>query len=373
MYDLDIQIFEKIEIFQENLKSLGKLKKVTKTLKAQLEDISNRLKKDTNFMEKVVKRITSVVGEFRERCRNSLIDFLKILDFDIRKMLKPLVSSRVIEENVQFPKLNSEREILESTLENEFEPEGSDENSKLTAHVNMLVSTLEKIAKELLQVLHETNRKYYETVNPSQLYSEAPTPLAMPLPEYFTFENIENHQVGLPKQMFSLQSVENLKIKVEKLLRRGSLTNQEAKNMLEKIDKMILSKDNDLEQVLKDVPNSKREEIVFQIIHSSVRAESNCSPRTERKEILIKTKKPELEDTTIEKKSMSTINKNTNKRIFKPRSSVPVVTRERKTSLPKNHSSIKVKKDDIRARTPTKSAKKKPKNLKSRVNKSFLL
>ena len=86
-------------------------------------------------------------------------------------------------------------ESLQSTMERveeDAEENEVDESKKLSSHINMLVKTLKKVAKELLQVLHEKNRKFYELVNPSQLFSEAPTPLAMPLPEYFNFETLKS-------------------------------------------------------------------------------------------------------------------------------------------------------------------------------------
>ena len=360
---------------------MGKLKKMTKSLRTQLDNIASRVGKDTKFIEKIIKRVSSVIGEFRERCLTNIKDFLKTLDLDLRRVLKPLVPSNVVDENVHFPKLNSSV-LLESsksaTGKGEEEDEDLDENSKLTNHINMLVETLEKVAKELLQILYETNRKFYEVVNPAQLFSEAPTPLAMPLPEYFTFENIENHHIGLPKEVFHPRSIENLKNKVEKLLRRGSLTTNEAKSMLEKIDHMILQSSNDLEQVLKEMPNDKREELVFQIIHSTVRGESNCSPRTERKEIGIKTQQTLKNPANLGRKSVTPIGKTNERRIDRPRNSVPAVSRQRKSSLPKTISTNKIKKhdsEDEKARTPTKSKVRSKKSKKSlpKSNKSFLL
>ncbi|OMJ68769.1 hypothetical protein SteCoe_33689 [Stentor coeruleus] len=378
LYDLDIKRLEKIDRIQEGISDSAKLKKMIKSLKSQMEAITIRVAKDKAFIEKALKRVSVVIGEYRERCRNNMIDYLKNIDLDIRKVLKPLVPSRVVDENVVFPRLNSESMIIESLQSTMEKPDHDPDNDeledtdKLTAHINMLVKTLEKVAKELLTVLHEANRKYYELVNPSQLYSEAPTPLAMPLPEYFTFESIENHSIGLPKHVLNSNSIVNLKNKVEKLLRRGSLTTQEAKNMLEKIDDMILKSSNDLESVLKNMPDSKREEIVFQIIHSSVRGESNCSPRTERKEIEIKVGKDQI----IDKKPKTPSIKD-NKRFFKPRGSLPAVPRQRKSSLPKATSVNKLrkemKKDDPRPKTPTKSSQGKRLKKSIRSNKSFLI
>lgn len=52
----------------------------------------------------------------------------------------------------------------------------------------MLVESLESVAKDLISVLADTDRKYYEFVCPSRIGSNLPTPLAAPLPEYFAFE-----------------------------------------------------------------------------------------------------------------------------------------------------------------------------------------
>lgn len=336
--------------------------------------------KDKIFIEKITKRISSVLSEYRERCRNNMIDYLKTIDLDIRKILKPLVPTRIVDENISFPRLNSESMVVESlasTIEKGFQEQDNDDledddTGKLTAHINMLVKTLEKVAKDLLVILHETNRKYYEIVNPSQLFSEAPTPLAMPLPEYFTFESIENHSIGLPKTMLNASSIANLKNKVERLLRRGSLTTQEAKNMMDKIDEMIMKSSNDLETVLKNMPDSKREEIVFQIIHSTVRGESHCSPRTERKELDLK-----IEKGQVSSKKLQTPNISENKRLFKPRGSLPAASRQRKTSLPKatsvNRLKKEVKREELRAKTPTKTLQNKRSKKSVRTNKTFLI
>lgn len=55
-------------------------------------------------------------------------------------------------------------------------------------HLNMLVSTLENVAKSLILMLNDVNRKYYEYVDPTALDTDPPTPLAAPLPEYFCYE-----------------------------------------------------------------------------------------------------------------------------------------------------------------------------------------
>jgi hypothetical protein len=46
------------------------------------------------------ERIHITVKEFRERCRGQYLDYIKGLDIDLRKILKPLVPSKVVEDNI---------------------------------------------------------------------------------------------------------------------------------------------------------------------------------------------------------------------------------------------------------------------------------
>ena len=51
---------------------------------------------------------------------------------------------------------------------------------RLNSHINMMVGTLETVAKDLLELLDGCNRKFQECFNPN--YSVLPTPVAAPLP-----------------------------------------------------------------------------------------------------------------------------------------------------------------------------------------------
>lgn len=53
--------------------------------------------------------------------------------------------------------------------------------------MSMLVTTLETVAKHLIILLNDINRKYYEYSDPAFIDSDPPTPLAAPLPEYFSY------------------------------------------------------------------------------------------------------------------------------------------------------------------------------------------
>ena len=144
--------------------SSAKLKQVEHTLRtfkiafsAMKTDVISSRRAIVNTM----KRIGKVLGSYRERCRESYIDFLKNLDLDLRKILKPLVPTTIMDENVKYPRINLNPSLLssvESSLNNtgamnsstnensEQQPnktEKSDKHKveikKLNEHINMLV------------------------------------------------------------------------------------------------------------------------------------------------------------------------------------------------------------------------------------------
>ena len=65
------------------------------------------MERDSKFIVNTVHKTSTIVREFRERCKQEFIEFLKNLDFDLRKTLKPLVPSSVIEENISYPQISS--------------------------------------------------------------------------------------------------------------------------------------------------------------------------------------------------------------------------------------------------------------------------
>lgn len=58
----------------------------------------------------------------------------------------------------------------------------------MNSHISMLIGTLESTAKYLIELLNGVTRKYYEFIDPKAIDSEPPTPIAAPLPEYFSYE-----------------------------------------------------------------------------------------------------------------------------------------------------------------------------------------
>ena len=49
--------------------------------------------------------IQKVINSFRERCRGQYLEHLKLLDRDLRRILKPLVPSSVVDENIKYPEI----------------------------------------------------------------------------------------------------------------------------------------------------------------------------------------------------------------------------------------------------------------------------
>lgn len=66
--------------------------------------------------------------------------------------------------------------------------EAEDQITFLNNHIQMLVTTLENVAKKLIEMLNDATYKYHENKDPSKLLSDPPTPIAAPLPEYFSYE-----------------------------------------------------------------------------------------------------------------------------------------------------------------------------------------
>ena len=196
-----------------NLKKLLEIQNIPNALRKQVRAIKYCVKEDRKHLESNMKRISLILKEYRERCREQYCEFMKVVDLELRKMLKPLVPSNVIFENVKYPPINENMSLMSSTknskisseslietkrdteqIEQECQPEPAEATiEKLNNHISMLVSTLEGVAKDMIQLLSETSKKYYELLNKMEVFSRPPTPLAAPLPEYFCFESEETY------------------------------------------------------------------------------------------------------------------------------------------------------------------------------------
>ena len=181
----------------------------SKKLKSQIKDVKLKIRQQGNDLKSDCKRLSSVLNEYKERCRNSLLYYIKTLDHDLRKILKPLVPTSVLNEQIKFTYINKNASLQSSiapSLNNSshIKPEKNNElsieipekidkpDTKTANHVELLISTLEKVAKDLISILAEANSQYYDVINCKDVYSHPQTPLAAPLPEYFVYETEES-------------------------------------------------------------------------------------------------------------------------------------------------------------------------------------
>ena len=281
LYEKDTQLHEITGRMTEGIKGVAKMKRLCKSLKMHLVHIQERLKRDGQSIGKTQLRVSKILSEYRERCREGLVDYLKNLDLDVRRILKPLVPSSVVEENVKYPQINlntslmnsaasSKKDTMQSQNELDNLEDDATEEERLNSHINMLVNTLETVAKELMQLLSEANRTYYEYVAPDKLSSEPNTPLAAPLPEYFTFtyeDSEDDEKEGPPDQ----KSILGLKSKINKLREVGDLSTPQANKMKLRLEEMAKDGKANLNEIFveTDIPITKREELVFKLINTS--------------------------------------------------------------------------------------------------------
>ena len=284
--DRTLQVFHGLRPGQ-----LKRLKEQLKTVKKELGEIREKLVREGDYMQRVGRRVEMVVGEFRVRCREAYTEYLKCLDLDLRRVLKPLVPSSVLDEEIRYKHINgsvpsSLRSSLKSELRDPPVAEPSDPQAQTQNHTELLVNTLETVARELIGVCCEANRRYYEIVDPKELISGPPTPLAAQLPEYFSFKaaNYQEDQLDLLNLVDpAIISETQRGILMEKLVKLGRDSKlgskllepaqvQKLKLTLESLArKQVDFRDLSLSAILRDeslLSSTGREKLVFSLINS---------------------------------------------------------------------------------------------------------
>lgn len=273
-------------------------------LRQELQNIRREVKAGKQYLSKKATCISLVINEFRQRCRDEMIHHLKEMDLELRKIIKPLVPNQILSENIKYKPINSNPSLLNSMAStqkslpetNKHSESKDSEEEQSGGHLQMLVSTLETVAKELINIIFSVDHKYYELVDPAELNSGPPTPLAAPLPEYFSFK-FENDVNQTPeiieKNTFTLSEEAKKKILTKltdfqkdpgRLARRlNKNTFVLIKRMLRKVPPGQLPTENDLELLLNDKFLSvvDKEELVFDLINSETFDESSISKSSE--------------------------------------------------------------------------------------------
>jgi hypothetical protein len=307
LHTQDFRIRSEVRKIRSRSNLAGDPLKVIGELKENFNIIKQNYTTSLAKIQDNMKQLSKVLKAYRERCRETLVDYLKSLDLELRKILKPLVPSRVLEENVKYPKINLNPSLLSSAMsslsstfqdepapkqrrhpshkelksESSFASEGENSNvDKLQSHIQMLVGTLETIAKDLILVLDNSNRKYFEVVNPRYLSSSPPTPLATPLPEYFVFD-IEDSQANTSAASNKIDAEARIALsaRIRKLKVEGRLSSNKAEKMLNRIEGYSENEEITLEEFFKtvDVSGQEKESIVFNLLHTGKVADKDVS------------------------------------------------------------------------------------------------
>ena len=319
--DLDSKNTASIQSFQESIKYMSRMKRNLKTLKLQLLNLEKQFNKEKLTIQNGFEEISSIIKILPKPQQN--IPNKNIINKEkIQKILKNLVPISILANFEKIPNFNSPIKLLNNfnisliTEEPEIELNSDSENKKLISHANMLTKALEKVAMELLKILNEEC---------SQIPHKNQGDVKI-------LEDLNNS--------ISPNDLKVLKLKINRLHNRGSLTDEEAKNMLGKISIMPISPNHN------EIDNS-----AFLKGNFDLSAEIICdeNPVTETRE--------------KQEKLGASFTKDLNKKIKVlksklKRSSTPAKRITRNTSLPKAISVAKYKTKDklkllkVKAKSP---------------------
>jgi hypothetical protein len=271
------------------------------SLREDLRNIGREVKAGKQYLAKKAACISIVINEFRQRCRDELIDHLKEMDLELRKIIKPLVPNKILEENIKYRPINTNPSLLnsmasslKSAKEDDKPSDTKSSDEQAGGHLQMLVGTLETVAKDLINMIFTVDHKYYELVDPAELNSGPPTPLAAPLPEYFSFKfDDETKDSPVDNHSFTLSEEAKKKIlakfvdfqrdpeQLARKLNKNSLVL--IKRLLRKVPAGQLPTEDDLELLLNDrfLSIVDKEDLVFDLISSGTFDDSAISKSSE--------------------------------------------------------------------------------------------
>lgn len=289
-------------------------------LKSSLASLKAKLASQTKFLRTEVKKVATVLKEYKERCKSITLYYLKNLDHDLRKILKPLVPSDVLRQQVSFPLINK-NSSLESSVENSAlnsprshkgEKGQLNANDQAISHTDLLVNTLEKVAKELISVLIEVNTQYFDLYRERSKYTNPPTPLAAPLPEYFVYET-EESDIPTHSKIIIKEEPQIWIKRFNELHSKGIIDDSVYSILIDKVNPLKLRGCKiDLQDVFKDIGISEelKENITFALVNKSVIQPKDVSLADllspEEKRVLIP--EPPKQQNTLQKQRIGYIN-----------------------------------------------------------------
>lgn len=219
LLDLDQKSIKTLQVLQEKTSWLEKVKKRLKIVKHLLSETEVIVIKELKSFDNYFKEASSSL--IQQKSKNSPILVEKFKE-DIKTILKTLVHPDTIQQfstNLQVPQhiyLLKSFYLDVKTEEPELEQNFDVDTKKILNHMAYLLKTVEKLSESLLKVLRQLCVK-----------QESPQ-----------IEELNNMISVTPSQLKAL------KLKINRLHNRGSLTDEEARNMLGKISVLTVSPEN---------------------------------------------------------------------------------------------------------------------------------
>ncbi|OMJ92456.1 hypothetical protein SteCoe_4795 [Stentor coeruleus] len=228
LLDIDMKNSQYLQSLGDSIKSFSRTKRVSKILKCHLlnlEKIVYREKKAfTGFIEEMASVYKNSSKNHSPTRPKGKID----VNEKVKKILQGLVHGEVIKNydkivKCSFPiKLLSRFYIEIPNEEPELEIHSNRDGKKFFGHMKFLIKTLEKVALDLMKILCE-----YTGINVEKAYEEDKK-------EALDFKG---------NKSISPNELKIIKVKINRLHNRGSLTDDEARNMLGKISAVPVSPD----------------------------------------------------------------------------------------------------------------------------------
>jgi hypothetical protein len=139
------------------------------------------------------------------------------------------------------------------------------------AHTDLLVNTLEKVAKDLIVVLTEVNSQYFDVIREKSKTTCPPTPLAAPLPEYFVYETEESDLPVINKLIIKEDAKSWIK-RFNELYSQKVIDGQVYSELISQVNPLKLRGCRiDLQDIFKesDLNEEQRENITFALVNKS--------------------------------------------------------------------------------------------------------
>lgn len=250
------------------------------TLKSSLSQIKAKFASQSKTLKFEIKKVSTVLKEYKERCKSITLYYLKNLDHDLRKILKPLVPSEILKQQIAFPPINKNSSLqssVESSALNSPRSQIPEKNNPSIneaggSHTDLLVNTLERVAKDLIAVLIEVNTQYFEIFRERNKATNPPTPLAAPLPEYFVYET-EESDIPISSKIIIKEDAQTWIRRFNDLFSNNIIDENVFSILINKVNPLKLRGCRiDLQDVFKDIEISEelKENITFALVNKSI-------------------------------------------------------------------------------------------------------